>query len=243
VEQALALDNSLADAHCMLAQIRAMSDFDWAGAEEEFKHALELGPSHADTYDLYGRMCAAIGRFDEAIAMGARAHELDPLAHRTDLASTLMRAGRHEEALEHAIKGVEFDPHYDRGQATLGWALFLNGRRDEGIVALQRAAAMSGSGSTWLSQLGQAYGMAGRMEEARGILAQLLANASERYVPPYHLAYIYVGLGEYDTAMNMLEQAFDERSGAISGIKWSFLFVPLRTHPRFIALLEKMNLQ
>ncbi len=160
----------------MLAQIKAVADFDWAGAEAEFKRALELGPSSADTYDLYGRMCATLGRFDEAIAMGERAHELDPLAHRSDLATTLLRAGRNKEALETAIKGVEFDPHYDRGHATLGWALFLNGRQDEGIAALQRAAAMSGSGSSWLSQLGQAYGMAGRMEEARGILAQLLAN-------------------------------------------------------------------
>ena len=243
VEQALALDSSLADAHCMLAQIRVVADYDWAGAEEEFKRALQLAPSHADTHDLYGRMCATIGRFDEAIAMGIRASELDPLAHRSDLATTLMRAGRNQEALEHAIKGIEFDPHYDRGHATLGWALFLNGRQEEGIAALQRAAAMSGSGSTWLCQLGQAYGMAGRMEEARGILAQLLASAGERYVPPYHLAYIHVGLGEFDTAMDLLDQAFEERSGAISGIKGSFLFVPLRTHPRFIALLKKMNLQ
>lgn len=138
---------------------------------------------------------------------------------------------------------MEFDPHYDRVHATLGWALFLSGRRDEGIAALQRAVAMSGSGSTWLSQLGQAYGMAGRMGEARKILTQLLASAGERYVPPYHLAYVYVGLGEYDTAMDMLEQAFEQRSGAIAGIKGSFLFTSLRTHPRFIALLQKMNLQ
>jgi serine/threonine-protein kinase len=242
VEQALALDSGLADAHCMLAQLRAVADFDWAGAEAEFKRALELGPSSADTYDLYGRMCATLGRFDEAIAMGARAHELDPLAHRSDLATTFLRAGRYEEALDHAIRGVEFDPHYDRGHATLGWALILNGRQDDGIAALQRAVAMSGNGSTWLSQLGQAYGVAGRMEEARKFLCSLLATAGERYVPPYHLAYVYVGLGEYETAMDLLEQAFEQRSGAISGIKGSFLFTALRPHPRFIALLRKMNL-
>jgi serine/threonine protein kinase/tetratricopeptide (TPR) repeat protein len=243
VEKALALDSGLVDAHCMLAQIKSVADFDWSGAEAEFKRALELGPSHADTYDLYGRMCAAVGRFDEAIAMGERAHELDPLAHRSDLATTLLRAGRHKEALEAALKGVEFDPHYDRGHATLGWALFLNGRQDEGIAALQRAVATSGGGPAWLSQLGQAYGMAGRTEEARGILAQLLAAGGQRYVSPYHLAYVYVGLGEYEAAMDMLEQAFEQRSGAISGIKGSFLFTPLRTHPRFNALLAKMRLQ
>jgi tetratricopeptide (TPR) repeat protein len=188
-------------------------------------------------------MCAMLGRFDEAIAMAHRAYELDPLAHRSDLATTLLRAGRNAEALEAAFKAIEFDPHYDRGHATLGWALFLNGRQDEGIEALQRAVALSSGGMTWLSQLGQAYGMAGRMEEARAVLARLLAGAAEQYVPPYHLAYIYVGLGEHETALDMLERAFEQRAGLISGIKGSFLFVPLRTHPRFIALLQKMNLQ
>jgi serine/threonine-protein kinase len=242
VERALAIDSGLADAHCMLGQVRTL-EFDWAGAESEFKRALELSPSSADTYDLYGRMCATVGRFDEAIAMSSRAHELDPLAHRSDLATALLRAGRVAPALEVALKSVEFDPHYDRAHATLGWALFLNGRQDEGIEALQRAVTMSGGGSGWLSQLGQAYGLAGRLDEARAALAQLLANAADRYVPPYHLAYVYVGLGEYDKAMDMLEQAFDEQSGAVSGIKGSFLFVPLRSHPRFTALLQKMNLQ
>ena len=243
VERALELDNGLADAHCMLAQIRVVADFDWAGAETEFRRALELSPSSADSYDLYGRLCASMGRFDEAIAMGERAHELDPLAHRSDLATTLLRAGRNERGLEAAFKAIEFDPHYDRGHATLGWALILNGRNDEGIAALQRAVSMSGGSSTWVSQLGQAYAMTGRVDEARTILTELLARSADRYVPPYHLAYVYVGLGEYDHAMDLLDRAFEERAGAISGIKGSFLFVPLRTHPRFIALLKKMNLQ
>jgi len=245
VERALELDNGLPDAHCMLAQIKAVADFDWAGAEVEFKRALELGPSSADSYDLYGRMCAMLGRFDEAIAMAQRAHELDPLAHRSDLATTLMRAGRNKEALDAALKGIEFDPYYDRGHATLGWALILNGRQDEGIVALERAVAMSGGGTTWLSQLGQAYGIAGRMEEARGVLAQLLRiqKDPDHYVPPYHLAYVYVGLGDHDAALDMLELAYEQRGGSISGVKESFLFTALRTHPRFIALLKRMNLQ
>src|SRR5207249_2280072 len=91
-------------------------------AEQEFKRALELTPNSADTYDLYGRMCLALERNDEALAMERRAQELDPLAHRADVARALLRAGRYDEALQAATHAVELDPHYARAHATLGWA-------------------------------------------------------------------------------------------------------------------------
>ena len=84
--------------------------------------------------------------------------------------------------------------------------------------------------------------MAGRTKEARRILRRLEAMARERYVPPYHLAYVYTGLGELDRAMDCLEQAYDERGGGIYGVKGSFLFRDLRSHPRFRALLAKIRL-
>jgi hypothetical protein len=84
--------------------------------------------------------------------------------------------------------------------------------------------------------------MAGRVEQARAVLGQLEALARERYVSPYHMAYVYTGLGEQDTAMDWLERAYTERAGAPYGIKGSFLFTTLRWHARFQALLRKMNL-
>jgi tetratricopeptide (TPR) repeat protein len=89
--KALALDSGLGEAHCMLAYVKAVCDFDWVGAEQGFKRALELTPSSADTYDLYGRMCLALERNDEALAMEQRAQELDPLAHRAGLAGASLR--------------------------------------------------------------------------------------------------------------------------------------------------------
>ena len=91
-------------------------------------------------------------------------------------------------------------------------------------------------------QLGQAYALAGREPRAREILGRLQELARERYVSPYHLAYVHTGLGEADAAIDLLEQAFEQRAGAIYGIKGSFLFTGLRSHPRFQALLQKMNL-
>ena len=239
---ALALDNMLGDAHCVLGEVKSVRDFDWAGAEVEFKRALELNPGSADTYDLYGRMCASLDRYDEAVVLAKRALELDPLTHRADYANTLLRAGRYEEGLDAALRGVEFDPLYDRGRATLGWAYVLLGRFAEGLTELQRAVALSPENAAWYAQLGQAYAMAGQTEQAREVLRDLTERARTEYVSPYHMAYVHTGLGEYDEAIGWLEQAYEKRAGNISGIKGSFLFAPLRTQPRFIALLRKMNL-
>ncbi len=99
------------EAHCALAYARLVYEFDWAGAEAGFRRALELSPSSADTYDLYGRMCAGLQRFDEAITLHERAHELDPLTHRADLATTLLRAGRIEDAERAAVDALRHEPH------------------------------------------------------------------------------------------------------------------------------------
>ena len=90
--------------------------------------------------------------------------------------------------------------------------------------------------------MAQALGLTGRTEQAREVLGQLLKMAQERYVSPYHMAYVYTGLGEDETAIEWLERAFEERAGSVYGVKGSFLFTSLRAHPRFRALLAKMNL-
>jgi serine/threonine-protein kinase len=242
VARALALDDGLGEAHCLLGQIKVISEFDWAGAEREFRLAMDRCPSSADTYDFYGRLCGALGRYDEAIALQRRAHELDPLAHRSDLANALLRAGRLDEALEAARNGVDLDPLYDRAHATLGWALLLTGSPELGVAELERAVSLTPASTVWLAQLGQVYAMTGRPERARKILRQMEERSHHGYVAPYHLAYVYTGLGELDAAMDWLERAYEERSGAVYGIKGSFLFAPLRGHPRFTALLKKMHL-
>jgi eukaryotic-like serine/threonine-protein kinase len=239
---ALELDSGLGEAHSILGMVKVAWEFDWAGAEREFQRALELNPSNADAYDLYGRMCSALERHDEAISMERRAQELDPLAHRSDFATGLLRAGRYEEALREAERAVEFDPDYDRGHATLGWAYIRNGRNAEGVTELEKAVSLSPGNTTWLAQLGQAYAVVGRTSDAREVLRRLSELSLQRYVSPYHMAYIYAGLGEHDAAIDWLERAYNSRAGAVYGIKGSFLFVALRSHPRFVALLKKMNL-
>jgi serine/threonine-protein kinase len=242
VMKALTLDSGLAEAHSVLALLKCVHDFDWAGAEREFKLALELNPGGADIYDHYGWLCAALERYDEAVAMVKRAQELDPLTHRADVATTLIRAGRYQEALDSALRCVEFEHEYARGHATLGWAYFKNGRPDEGLAELQQAVALAPGNTLYLAQLGEAYGMVGRVAEARQVLRELEEMSRERYVSPYHMAYVHTGLGQEDLAMDLLERAYEERTGNIYGVKGAFLFASLRGHPRFTALLRKMNL-
>jgi serine/threonine-protein kinase len=240
--RAIALDGDLADAHSMVAYVKMTYEFDWAGAEAEFKRALELNPNAADAYDLYGRLLQGLERYDEAIAMQERAQELDPIVNKTDVATAYLRAGRYPEAADFAMRAVEVDRVDPRTHFTLGWAYLGLGKLQEGLAEMEHAVELAPGNNLWFAQLGEAYGLNGMREKAEAILEQLLERSRSDYVSPYHLAYVYTGLGRYDDAMDYLERASEQRSGSIYGIKGSFLFKPLRAHPRFVALLAKMHL-
>jgi TolB-like protein/Tfp pilus assembly protein PilF len=240
--RALELDPGLGAAYCTAAFLKMVREFDWAGAERDFKRALELSPSSADAYDLYGRLCAALGRFDDAIALLRRAQELDPLAHRIDIVTVLLRAGKYAEAIARGEEAVELDPADDRAHATLGWAYFLDGQQQAGLAELERAVSLSRGNLLWLGQLGGAYAMAGDTTKARRTLHELEERSRDKYVSPYHLAYIHAGLGDADRAIDLLEQAVAERAGPTYGLRGSFLFTTLHGHPRFRALLSAMAL-
>jgi serine/threonine-protein kinase len=240
--KALELDSGLAEAHSMLGLVKLYRDFDYSGAEREFKRALELNPRSADALDAYGRMLAGLERYDEALEVQERAHELDPLEHRLDRVSTLLRAGRYDEALQPALHIVETEPSFAHAHATLGWTYLLLGRPDDGLAALRQAVSLSPRNTMYQAQLGQALAITGDAAGAEQVLRELEDLAARRYVSPYHFAYVYAGLGEHDRAMDCLEQAYEERGGALYGIKGSFLFADLRSHPRFKALLGRLNL-
>ncbi|HQR45434.1 MAG TPA: protein kinase [Thermoanaerobaculia bacterium] len=240
--RALELDDELAEAHGIAGMIRFAFDFDWAGGERELLKAIELSPGSADVHDHYGWLLSARERFDDALREVRRARELDPLLIQSDVATTLLRAGRTEEALEEARRAVALEPGSTRCQTNLGWALILLGETAEGIAAMERALALSPDDTIFLAQLGQAYAVTGEVGRARRILDQLHERAKREFISPYHFAYVHTGLGEADAAVDWLERAFERRSGAIYGIKGSFLFRSLRKHPRFEALLRQMNL-
>lgn len=242
VAEALRLDPDLSAAHATAGYLKTTYEYDWQGAEAEFQRAIELSPSNADAWDHFGRLTSALERFDEAIEHVRRAHELDPLTHRIDIVSTLLRAGRLEEAVDAGKVAVELNPDDARARCTLGWVYFFQGDTSTALQYQQEAVALAPGNTLWLGQLGEAYGMAGQTANARAILDELMEQSRTRYVSPYHLAYVYTGLGLHDEAIDCLEQAYEKRAGAVYGIKGSFLFRPLHDHPRFTALLRRMNL-
>jgi eukaryotic-like serine/threonine-protein kinase len=242
LERALQIDPDLSSAHVASAYFKMTREFDWIGAEREFRRALELSPSDADAFDLYGRLCMALGRLDDSLKLLHHAQELDPLSHGNDITTTLLRAGRYEEARERARSAAESNPSNARSRATLGWANILTNRVSEGVADLERAVAIAQGNSLWLGQLGQAYAIAGEEAKAREILRQLEERAKTTFVSPYHLAYVHTGLGQPDAAIDLLEKAVAARTGPTYGIKGSFLFLPLQEHPRFVALLREMRL-
>lgn len=237
---AITFGPDVGEAHSARAFVKLAFEFDWTSAENGYKRALELNPNSADTHDLYGRLCTALERYDEAIALLQRAHELDPLTHRVELATTFLRAGRFEEAERVATNAARLDPHDARIFATLGWARFKQGRVDEGLADLERAVSLAG-GDIWLAQLGEAYGLSGRTEKAQEVLRRLEDPGRATPASPYHLAYIHTGLGNVERAIDYLERAIAEGGGTMFSVKGSFLFAPLREHPRFTALLTSIG--
>lgn len=243
-ERALAADSELGDAHGAVALMRLVLEYDWLGSEREFRRAIELSPGTDFIWAAYGLLLSTLERYDEAIAAYRRARELDPLTaiHSSTLASMLLRAGRVEEALEEATRLTELQPEFPMAHSSLGWALLKRGAMEQGLVELEKAVALAPGNTMLIGQLGHAYALARRIQDARDVLRRLHAMERERHVSPYHLAYVHAGLGEHDTAVDCLERAYEERAGGIYGVKGSFLFTGLSSHPRFLALLEKMHL-
>jgi TolB-like protein/Flp pilus assembly protein TadD len=244
-EQALAIDPDLGEAHGALGFVQLVLDFDWTGSERAFRRALELTPGSDLMWSAYGLLLSALERYDEAIAAYRRAQQLDPLTavHSSTLAAMLIRAGRLDEALEESRRLIDLQPDFPMARSTLGWALLKRGQADAGLAEMERAVALAPGNTMLLGQLGHAYAVAGRTEDARRILERFGELAGTRKVSSYHLAYVHAGLGEQEAAIDCLEQAYEERAGGIYAVTGSFLFIELAPHPRFVALLRRMNLR
>ena len=240
LNQALDLDETLAEAHAAAAYIRAYYEWDWRGAEREFKRALELRPNYADAYFSYGRFLASRGRIDEAIAQIGRAVELDPLSLplQANLALLHYFAGRYGEA-ETRLRAVL---RSDSTNVLALWGLALvaeqQGRPGDAIALLEPISAVSLNRK---SSLGHAYAVAGRTAEARKVLADLRKAATKSYVPAYWFALVHAGLGERAEALRALERTYEERSTVLAYLLIDPRLEPLRGERRFVALARRLG--
>jgi len=242
-KKALDLDETLAEAHATWGAHIMFVDLDWAGAEREFKRALELNPNYSTTYGLYSILLSATGQFDEGIKMAKRGLEVDPLSlglsH--DVGQAYYLARRYDEALKQMQKSIEIDPNHVGVNIILGAVYVQQGRYDEAIAAYQVVINAYARTPLILGLLGHAYAASGRRGEALKILDELKEMSRHTYVSPYDLAVLYTGLGEEDRAIEQLNEAYEERAGGISDLKVEPLFDPLRSAPRFADLVRRLG--
>ncbi len=245
VMKALELDETLPEAHSMMGVLRAW-EYDWEGAEREFRRALENGSTSWEvmtTYSMY--FLLPLRRYDEAVAVSRKALEIDPLSPLThsNLGATYALAGQNDRAVEQIQHALLLDPQYWMAFLRLGWTHLCAGRFEEAIPVIETAAELSGRIPYVLGSLGYAYARVGRFREAQEILKQLEQQSIASYVLPGALARIYVGLGETDKGIDWLEKAIEERDSMLYVYFLSPLFDSLRSHPRYHALLRKMNME
>jgi len=249
--KALAIDNELAEAHTSLAKIKLSYEWDWAGAEAEFKQAIQLNPGYATAHQWYGVYLSEMGRHDESIRERTTAQELDPfsLSITTGLGRALYWAGRYDDAIAQLQAAIPKDPNYTDTYWSLGLAYEQKRMYPEAISAFQRAVELSRSSEfaegkpEMLAVLGHAYGQAGRQSEARNILDQLKkASTSQHYVSPYAISLIYIALKEKDAAFQSLGRAFQERDENFVHLRVDPRLDPIRSDARFQQLLQQINL-
>ncbi|HEX8747436.1 MAG TPA: protein kinase, partial [Pyrinomonadaceae bacterium] len=194
--KALEIDDTVAEAHTSFAFARMFFEWDWAGAEGEFKRAIELNPNYATAYQWYGRLLSALGRHNESIVNLQMAQALDPLSLsiNTGVGVSYYMAGRYEDAIEQYRKALEVNDAFTLAHEHLGSALLQLGRMEEGVAEFQKAAQLDEGDIGLRASLGQAYAVAGRREEAESILSELTGAARERYVSPYFMVEILAGL-------------------------------------------------
>jgi TolB-like protein/DNA-binding winged helix-turn-helix (wHTH) protein/Tfp pilus assembly protein PilF len=241
-EKALALDSSLAEAHTSLAYVKFSYDWDWNGAEAEFKRAIALNPNYATAHQWYGQFLRLMGREEEAIVEGQKSLDLDPMSLIINVEAGLPYhyLQRYDEALRHYRKALEMDPNFALAHHDIGWVLEAQGKYSEAIAEFERAVRISDVAALW-SALGHAYGVAGRRQDAIRVLHKLADLRKEHYVSPNYDATVYVGLGDFDKAMDLYEKSYEERCWAMVWFRIGHNLKPLRGTPRFERLLLKMN--
>ena len=243
--RALELDDSLAEAHTALGSAKHFYEYDWAGAEREFRRAIELNPNYATAHQWYAQMLGCEGRREEALAEHKHALALDPfsLIIISGTGHRFYRLRRYDEAVEALKNAVEMDDNFASTHWNLGLVYAQQKDFPAAIKELQKADALLQSNALTLGALGYTYAASGDTIRAGTVLLRLENQAKHQYVDPEAYALVYVGLGNKDRAFQWLNRAIDDRQGWVTFIKAEPLLDNLRSDPRFDDLLRRMNLE
>ena len=242
--KALALDETLAEAHASLAGVLYRYHWDWSGAEKEFRRSLDLDPNYAEGHRAYAIYLLTMRRNEEALPEAQRAHGLSPVSPviGVELGAALARLGRYDEATEQLRKTRELEPTFGRVDQTLALMYAQQGDLAKAIAVFDERRARLGrpasAGGPWLGYL---CGATGRSTEALAVLRALEERSRQQYVTPQQLAIVHLGLGHKEEAFTLLEKAYEQR--AIEGLGFSGpLFDLLHDDARYRDLLGRMGL-
>ena len=239
--KALQIDDTLAEAHVLKGHLKEF-DYDWPGAEEEYKRALDLNPNSVRAHETYGWYLEMVGRLDEAMVHEKRALDLNPLGLEInwDMGVLLDFSRQHDRAIEQFQKIIKMDPSWPPAHAGLMQAYQEKGMYEEAIAEWKNANALGRPGAE--AGLAYAYAVAGKKDEARKILDELKEASKQRYVTPFAFGLIYMGLGDKDQAFEWFNKTVDEDPYRIAFLKTNPRFDSLRSDPRFTDLLRRMKL-
>jgi serine/threonine protein kinase/tetratricopeptide (TPR) repeat protein len=244
-KRALAIDDTLADAHLSLATTAHWYEWDWATAEREFKRAIELNPNDPRPHGYYSWYLALMGRTDQALAEAKRGQQLDPVSSEANLfvGSILVFTRQPDQAIEQLRSGIELDPTYWYAHDFLGRAYEQKERFPEAIAEYKRAVELESDNAENWSNLGHAYAVSGKRAEAQKIIDHMKELSAHSYVAPYNFAAIYAGLGDKDQAFAWLDRAYADRSGFLAFyFKTDAHMDSLRSDPRFSELMRRVGL-
>ncbi len=239
--RAIERDSLLSEAHLSLALVKMAYDFDWPGAEVEFRRATELNPGFAWAHFWLGRYLTFMCRYDEAMAELRRAKQLDPLSPFISIEMGLPAffMHRYDEALENARKTVEMNPSFFFAHYVLGDQYIQKEDYSSAIGEFQAAIRLDDS-PVLLAGLGRAYAASGEIAKADSILHEL---STRPYPPPYDIALIYCSMAKKDQAFQWLQEAYVDRNDGLIWLKCDPRLDPLRSDPRFMTLIKKLGLE
>ena len=242
--RAVELDDTLAEAHTSLAAVMTDYDWDWEGADREYRRAIELNPNYVTAHSWYAEQLSRMGRHDEAVFEARLARKLDPLSLVSSMivAWILYFARRYDEAARQALRTLELDPAYATALRILGWTYEELDRFDDAIIAHTKASDLTERQPNFAGQLGRAYALAGNERAAREVLGELIALSERVYVSSLDIAIIHSALGDTTLALEWLERAHAERADHLPYIKVNPRLDGLRSEPRFQKIMEQMGL-
>jgi eukaryotic-like serine/threonine-protein kinase len=238
--KALELDDTLAAAHVGMAFIKSF-EWDFAGADQEFRRTLELNPNQAGTHGDYAQFLSLMGRYMEALAEIKRAQELNPLqsGFRAEAGLILYLARRYDEAIMQLQTVIDLEPANSLAHLWLGFNYEAQGMYDAAIVEYKKWIR-SGDSTGAQCILGRVLAKSGRRSEAIAVLNKM--KATNAYVAPDDLAILYIGLGDKESALTLLQKAYNEHIPGIVSIKTDPVYDDLRSDPRFQELVRKVGL-